>query len=224
MYRPKVIVSWSSGKESAWMLHVLRQRGEVDVVGLVTTVNGVACRVAMHGVRLSLLRAQAEAVRLPLWEVPLPQPCSNEVYDAAMRKVVERARADGVDAFAFGDLFLDEVRRYREDRLVGTGIAPIFPLWGEPTVQLVEAMLEAGLLATLVCVDLRVLPRAFAGRLLDCQLLRDLPTAVDPCGERGEYHTFVHAGPMFGRPIAVAQGEIVERDSFAFADLVEGPK
>jgi uncharacterized protein (TIGR00290 family) len=218
--RAKALLSWSSGKDSAWSLHVLRQRGEVDVVGLVTTVNRVHDRVAMHAVRRRLLEAQAAAAGLPLWVVEIPSPCSNAEYDAAMMTLVERARREGIEAMAFGDLFLRDIRTYRESRLAGTGMKPLFPLWDLPTVELAREMLGAGVRAHLTCVDPRRLPAALAGRLWDEHLLRELPVGVDPCGENGEFHTFVSAGPMFSRRLAVELGEVVERDGFVFADLL----
>jgi len=218
--RPKALLAWSSGKDSAWSLHVLREQGEVEVVGLLTTINQAYDRVAMHAVRVELLRAQAEAAGLPLWPVPIPFPCSNEQYEAAMAEALSRARRDGITAMAFGDLFLEDIRRYREERMQGTGIAPLFPLWGRPTGALAREMIEAGLRARLTCVDPRQLAATFAGRDFDDALLADLPPSVDPCGERGEFHTFAYAGPMFSRPVPVTSGEVVERDGFVFADLL----
>lgn len=224
--RPRVLLSWSSGKDSAWALLVLRQRGEVEVVGLVTTLNEAFGRVAMHGVRAELVQAQAAAAGLPLWPVPLPWPCSNDEYEARMRAVVGKAVADGVTAFAFGDLFLEDIRADRVRHLAGTGIKPLFPIWGPPdnTPALARAMIAGGLRATLACVDPRHLSPTFAGRAFDAGLLANLPPGVDPCGERGEFHTFCHAGPMFDRPIPVAVGDVVERDGFWFADLVPGQR
>jgi diphthamide synthase (EF-2-diphthine--ammonia ligase) len=220
--KPSVLLSWSSGKDSAWALHVLRQRGEVEVVGLVTTFNGAFGRVAMHGVRAELVRAQAAATGLPLWPVPLPWPCSNAEYEGRMRAVIGNAVAGGVTAFAFGDLFLEDIRAYRVRQLAGTGIEPLFPVWGTPddTPALARAMIAAGFQATLSCVDPRHLPPAFAGRAFDLGLLADLPTGVDPCGENGEFHTFCHAGPVFDRPIPARVGDVVARDGFVFADLL----
>jgi uncharacterized protein (TIGR00290 family) len=220
--RPKVLLSWSSGKDSAWALHVLRLRGEVEVVGLVTTLNEAFGRVAMHGVRAELVRAQADAAGLPLWPVPLPWPCSNAEYEARMRAVVEKARSAGVTAFAFGDLFLADIRAYRERQLAGTGLAPLFPVWGTPadTPALARAMVAAGFRATLACVDPKQLDPRFVGREFDAELLADLPPGVDPCGENGEFHTFCHAGPVFARPVPVRVGDTVERDGFWFADLL----
>ena len=220
--RAKALLSWSSGKDSAWTLHVLRQRHghELEVVGLLTTVNETHARVAMHAVRDALLAAQAEAAGLPLWRVPIPHPSSNERYEAAMRQGVERGLREGITVIAFGDLFLEDIRRYREDRLAGTGITPIFPLWQIPTAALAREMLAGGLRARLTCVDPRQAPASLAGREFDDTLLAELPATVDPCGERGEFHTFAYAGPMFRHPIAVRPGEIVERDGFVFADLL----
>lgn len=220
--KPKVLLSWSSGKDSAWALHLLRQRREVQVVGLVTTLNEAFGRVAMHGVRAELVRAQADAAGLPLWPVPLPWPCSNDEYETRMRAVIEKARSAGVTAFAFGDLFLADIRAYRERQLAGTGIEPVFPIWGTSadTPSLARDMIAAGLRATLACVDPRHLPLAFAGREFDGELLADLPPGVDPCGENGEFHTFCHTGPVFDRTIPVRVGGVVERDGFCFADLL----
>jgi uncharacterized protein (TIGR00290 family) len=216
----RVLVSWSSGKDSAWMVHVLRQTPGLAIGGLLTTTTETFGRVAMHAVRCELLRAQAAAMSLPLVEVPLPWPCSNAEYEARMQAVVTQAVADGFTHVAFGDLFLPDVRRYREERLAGTGLAPLFPLWERPTRALARDMIAGGLKARLTCVDPRVLDRSFVARNFDAALLADLPSAVDPCGERGEFHTFAYAGPMFSRPIAIVDGEIVERDGFVFADLL----
>jgi uncharacterized protein (TIGR00290 family) len=220
--RPRALLAWSSGKDSAWSLHVLRQQGEVEVVGLLTTVNQAFDRVAMHAVRRELLTAQAAAVGLPLTTVEIPYPCSNAQYEAAMAAAMARARGDGVAAVAFGDLFLEDVRRYREDRMHGTGLAPLFPIWGIPTDVLARRMVDAGLRARLTCVDPSKLPAAFAGRDFDAALLADLPADIDPCGERGEFHSFAYAGPMFERPVPIRTGEVVDRDGFVFADLLPG--
>lgn len=219
MSRPRALLSWSSGKDSAWALHVLRAEDRVDVVGLVTTVNQAYERVAMHAVRQALLEAQAEAVGLPLWIVPIPSPCSNEEYEAAMGDLVRRARAEGITTMAFGDLYLEDIRAYRESRLAGTGIEPLFPLWQQPTDELAPTMLRAGLVAHLTCVDPRHLPASFAGRAFSTELLDELPAGVDPCGEKGEFHTFVSAGPMFRSPLSIRVGPTVERDGFVFCDL-----
>ena len=215
----KTILAWSSGKDSAWALHVLRTRGEVEVVGLLTTIDGKSERVAMHDVRVALLRAQAGAVGLPLIEVPLPWPCSNAEYERAMGAAMARAKGDGVEAVAFGDLFLEDIRRYREEKLEAVGMRPLFPLWGLPTDRLARDMIEGGLRARVTCVDTRQLDRSFAGRDFDAAFVRDLPATVDPCGERGEFHTFAFAGPTFARAIDVTTGPTVERDGFAYADL-----
>lgn len=220
--KPRALLSWSSGKDSAWALHELRRRGDVEVVGLVTTLNEAFGRVAMHGVRAELVQAQADAIDLPLWPVPLPWPCSNEEYETRMRAVVEKARAEGVTAFAFGDLFLADIRAYRERQLAGTGLAPLFPIWGtaNDTPALARAMIAAGFRATLTCVDPKRLSPAFAGREFDSALFADLPVDVDPCGENGEFHTFCRSGPIFDRAIPVRVGDVVERDGFCFADLL----
>lgn len=216
----KAWLSWSSGKDSAWALQVLREQQDVELVGLLTTINQHFDRVAMHAVRSELLRDQADAVGLPLLEVPIPWPCSNEQYEAAMTRALEHVRNSGASAMAFGDLFLEDIRAYRVEKLKGTGIRPLFPLWGKPTRELAGAMIDGGLQARLTCVDPRCMPRELVGRAFDAELLRGLPEAVDPCGERGEFHTFAHGGPMFRRPVAIEAGEIVERDGFVFADFL----
>jgi len=216
--RNKALLSWSSGKDSAWTLHVLH-RQEVEVVGLVTTVNEEFSRVAMHAVREALLEKQARAVGIPLWKVPIPHPCTNAQYENAMARVFERARSEGVAAMAFGDLFLADIRAYREKQLAGTGIEPLFPIWGLPTGALAREMVAAGLRARLTCIDPKQMPRRFVGRVFDDELIDELPESVDPCGERGEFHTFCYAGPMFSECLEVVLGEIVERDGFVFADL-----
>ncbi len=218
----KVLVAWSSGKDSAWSLHVLRRRTDVEVVGLLTTVNEAYNRIAMHAVRTDLLAAQAAAAGLPLWTVPIPSPCSNGQYEAAMASAVLRAREAGIVGIAFGDLFLEDVRAYRERNLKGTGVAPLFPLWGMPTDRLAREMIGLGLRARLTCIDPRVLPEAFAGREYDADLLADLPAGIDPCGERGEFHTFAYDGPMFSRPVRHRSGEAVIREGFVFFDLLAG--
>jgi uncharacterized protein (TIGR00290 family) len=222
MTRPKALLSWSSGKDAAWALHVLRRMGTVEVVGLLTTTNEAFGRVAMHGVREELLEAQAAAAGLPLWKVPLPWPCPNEAYEARMAQACAQAVAEGIEVMAFGDLFLEEVRDYRIQKLAGTGLSPLFPIWDPDTASLARGMMAAGLQAALVCVDPRTLPASFAGRAFDAALLADLPPGVDPCGERGEFHTFAWDGPMFRHPVPIRQGEVVERDGFVFADLVPG--
>jgi uncharacterized protein (TIGR00290 family) len=220
MPRKKILLSWSGGKDSAWALHLLLQSAEYEVVGLLTTINTHFGRVAMHGFREALLDLQSERIGIPLWKVPLPWPCSNEVYEARMAEVCERAVAAGLHGIAFGDLFLEDIRAYRVAKLAGTGLEPIFPCWLIPTGQLARDMIAAGLRAHLVCIDPRHLDPSFAGRLFNSALLAELPAAVDPCGERGEFHTFVSDAPFFSRSIAVAAGEIVARDSFLYADLL----
>jgi len=220
MNKPKLLLSWSSGKDSAWTLHVLREQDEYKIAGLVTTINENFARVAMHGVRDDLLAAQAEAAGVPLWRVPLPHPCPNAEYERRMRDLIGRATAAGATHMAFGDLFLEDIRAYRVKQLAGTGIAPVFPIWGRETRQLARDMVQAGVRAKLSCVDPRRLAREFAGRSFDDALLDELPPGIDPCGENGEFHSFCYAGPMFARPIAVRTGEVVERDGFVFADLL----
>ena len=216
----KTLVSWSSGKDSAWLVHVLRQKPEIEVGALLTTINESAQRVAMHAVRTELLLAQADALGLPLWKVHIPSPCPNDVYEQKMAEAVAAAVAQGFTHVAFGDLFLEDVRRYREEKLAGSGLAPLFPLFGADTTRLARDMIASGLGARLTCVNPRILDRSFAGREFDDALLADLPPSVDPCGERGEFHSFAYRGPMFSAPIPIETGIIVERDGFVFADLV----
>jgi uncharacterized protein (TIGR00290 family) len=215
----KTLVSWSSGKDSAWMLHVLKNDPAVEVGGLLTTMNERFDRVAMHAVRRKLLEVQASAAAVPLRTVQLPWPCTNEQYEERMRTAVARAITDGFTHVAFGDLFLEDVRKYREEKLAGTGLAPLFPIWGIPTDQLAEQMVESGLKSVLTCVNPKHLDRSFAGRQFDRGLLDDLPKGVDRCGERGEFHSFAWDGPMFNRPITIKVGEVVDRDGFVFADV-----
>lgn len=220
MRRLRTLLSWSSGKDSAWALRTLRHDRRYEVVGLLTTINRAADRVAMHAVRTDLLRIQARSADLPLWELPIPSPCSNEEYEAVMRTTIIRAEAEAIDCFAFGDLFLQDVRAYREQQLASTNVTPLFPLWGRDTRELAREMIAGGLRARITCVDPRLVPASLAGREFDAALLDDLPPSADPCGERGEFHTFAFEGPMFASPIAVVSGEIVERDGFVFADLI----
>ena len=216
----KILLSWSSGKDSAWALHLLNQAHPGAVAALLTTMNEQVDRVAMHAVRHEVLRAQAAAAGLPLRVVLIPSPCPNEIYERHMQGAVDAAVRDGFTHVAFGDLFLEDVRRYREERLAGTGLEPLFPVWGIPTHTLAEQMIEGGLRARLSCVDTRKLDPRFAGREFDRELLQDLPPEIDPCGENGEFHTCVYAGPMFRTPLVLAPGETVTREPFVWRDLV----
>jgi len=222
MARKPILLIWSGGKDCAWALHLLQKSQEYEVVGLLTTINEHFQRVAMHGYREELLAMQSEASGIPLWKVPLPWPCSNEVYEAQMAVASERAVREGMYGVAFGDLFLEDIRAYRVERMMGTGLEPLFPCWGIPTDRLAREMIASGLRARLTCVDPRHLDASFAGREFDAELLAHLPDVVDPCGERGEFHTFVHAGPIFRSSIKVRVGEIVSRDNFVYADLLAG--
>ena len=215
----KILLSWSAGKDSAWALHVLNQTHPGASAGLLTTVNEVMDRVAMHGIRRSVLEAQARATGVPLRVVPIPHPCPNEVYEARMGQAVAAARAEGFTHVAFGDLFLEDVRRYREDRLAGTGLEPLFPVWGIPTRSLAEQMIDAGLKARLSCVDTRTLDAAFAGREFDRRLLAEFPAGVDPCGEKGEFHSCVYAGPMLRHSLDIEVGDPYAVAPFVWADL-----
>jgi uncharacterized protein (TIGR00290 family) len=215
----KTLVSWSSGKDSAWMLHVLKQEPSIQIGGLLTTMNEQFDRVAMHAVRRRMLEAQANAAGVPLRTVPLPWPCTNEEYETRMRAAVSQAVAEGFTHVAFGDLFLEDVRRYREEKLAGSGLTPLFPIWGIPTDRLAAEMIDNGVRSVLTCVNPKHLDRSFAGRTFDHALLVDLPAGVDKCGERGEFHSFAYDGPMFAQPIAVTVGEVVDRDGFVFADV-----
>jgi uncharacterized protein (TIGR00290 family) len=216
----KVALSWSSGKDSAWTLHLLRQREDLQIAALITTLNSEANRVAMHAVRRALVEAQAERTGIPLWAVELPWPCSNAEYEERMRAVCQRATAEGITAVAFGDLFLQEVRDYRVRQLLGSGLEPLFPVWQVPTEQLARDLIASGVKAKITCVDPSKLARSFAGRDYDLKFLQELPPGVDPCGENGEFHTFVYDAPVFSQPIGVQTGEVVERDGFVFADLL----
>lgn len=217
---PKAWLAWSSGKDSAWALHMIRKSGEFDVVALLTTINRTHQRVAMHAVRETLLEMQAAAAGLPLVKVPIPSPCPNATYEEAMSQAMARARDEEVRHVVFGDLFLEDIRAYREKHLAACGMTPVFPLWCKDTRRLAEEMLDGGLSAYLTCVDPRKLDRKFAGRRFDAALLSELPPAIDPCGENGEFHTFANAGPMFARDVPVTVGEVVERDGLVFADIL----
>jgi uncharacterized protein (TIGR00290 family) len=218
--RPKALISWSSGKDSAFALHEVRQAGELDIVGAVTTVTETFGRVSIHGVRQEILLAQLAAAGLPPRIVPIPYPCPNETYETRMGEAVATAVREGITHIVFGDLYLADIRAYRESKLAGSGITPVFPLWDRPTLPLARAMIASGMQAYLATVDLKKLPAAFAGRKFDAELLADLPDGIDPCGENGEFHTCVVAGPMFSRPLAVKPGTRVERDGYAYCDLV----
>jgi len=215
----RILLSWSSAKDSAWSLHVLRQRCEYEIVGLLTTFNEAAGRVAMHAVRRELVERQASAAALTLWAVPLPWPCSNDQYELLMAETCAKAVVAGIEGVAFGDLFLDDVRAYREKRMRNSGLEPIFPLWGQPTGELAKQMIASGMRAKLTCVDTQKLDASFAGHEFDESLLAALPDGVDPCGEKGEFHSFAYAGPMLSADIPVSVGESVVRDQFVFADL-----
>ena len=217
---PKAYISWSSGKDSAYALCEARAAGLADVVGAVTTFSEVYDRVAMHGVRASLLDRQIAALGLPSLKVMLPSPCSNEIYEARFGAACEELKRQGIRHIVFGDLYLEDLRAYRERQLAALGMTPIFPLWRRPTAALAREMIASGLVAHLVCIDPRRLAREFAGRRFDATLLDQLPPDVDPCGENGEFHTVVTAGPMFGSPIPARVGEVVERDGFVFADVL----
>jgi len=216
----KTLVSWSTGKDSAWMLRRLEDEGEHDIAGLFCTINEAFARTAMHAVRLELLRAQAARLDLPLDIIEIPHQCSNAEYEAIMGDFVEMVRKRDVESFAFGDLFLEDIRDYRVRHLNGTGIKPVFPLWREPTDALAREMVNGGLEAVVTCVDPKQLAPAFVGREFDAAFLDALPTGVDPCGENGEFHTFVYAGPRFARTVAFAPGQRhVSGKRFHFLDL-----
>jgi uncharacterized protein (TIGR00290 family) len=218
--RKRVLLSWSTGKDSAWGLHALRQHPDMEVAGLLTTINEQFDRVAMHAVRTDLLRRQAESLGLPIRLISLPFPCSNEIYEERMRAAIGTAQSDGIEGIAFGDLFLADVRQYRERMMEGTGITPLFPLWGRPTAELAREMTTGGLRAQITCVDPRYLPEEMAGKEYNEDFLKALPDGVDPCGENGEFHSFAFDGPMFNRPVEFAIGETVKRDGFIFTDLL----
>jgi len=219
--KKRVLLSWSSGKDAAWSLHLLRNTPDVSVVGLLIKMNAEFDRVAMHAVRSTLLRMQADAAGLPLITAGLPWPCSNEDYEQIMASTLARAREElSMTHVAFGDLFLEDIRAYRESKMASTGLGTLYPVWGIPTDKLARDMIDGGLEAVLTCVDPRRLDRSFSGRRFDRSLLDDLPAGVDPCGENGEFHSFCFAGPMFHKPIDVIIGEIVDRDGFVFADVM----
>jgi len=217
--KPRAWLCWSSGKDSAWALHVVRRENQIEIVGLLTTVTEPYGRVSMHAVREEILAAQAEAAGLPLWRVPIPAPCADEFYKRAMREAIQQAKQEGVTQMVFGDLFLEEIRAYRQQQLAGTGLSPLFPLWRRPTGELAKEMIAGGLVAHVTCVDPRKAPAELAGRVFDEESLDLLDGNVDPCAENGEFHTCVSAGPMLSHPIPVQVGETVEREGFVFADL-----
>ncbi len=217
--KPRAWLCWSSGKDSAWALHEVRRQGDVEIVGLLTVITETYGRISMHGVREDVLRAQAEAAGLPTVRVPIPAPCPNGAYEEAMRRAVDKAKDEGITHMVFGDIFLEDVRAYRETQLDGTGMTPLFPLWRKPTDELAAEMIAAGLVAHITCLDPKKVPRELAGHAFDEDLLGRLPPQVDRCAERGEFHTCVSAGPMFAHPISVEVGEVVEREGFVFADL-----
>jgi len=216
----QIILSWSSGKDSAWTLYQLQQDPDYEVVGLVTTVNQKYQRVAMHGVREQILQQQADAAGLPLHTLNIPSPCTNKEYEAVMKKFITVMQKNKIEYMAFGDLYLDDIRQYRVKQLEGTGITPVFPLWLKPTRELAEAMIEGGLEAIITCIDPKKISSSFAGRHFNIDFINDLPESIDPCGENGEFHSCVHNGPMFKHSISVTTGEVVERDNFVFADLI----
>jgi uncharacterized protein (TIGR00290 family) len=218
--RPKALIAWSSGKDSAWALHEARRAGDYDIVGALTTVTDTFARVSIHGVREELLHAQLDAAGLPAWIVRIPYPCTNEIYEQQMAVAMADAKASGITHVIFGDLFLEDIRAYREEKLKDIGITPVFPLWQMPTAALARAMIDGDVEAHLATVDLKKLPASFAGRRFDSGLLGDFAADIDPCGENGEFHSFVSAGPMLARKIPVKVGETVERDGFAYADLL----
>lgn len=222
----KILMSWSGGKDSAWALHTLRQNPDYKVAALLTTLNEKFARVAIHGFREELLDAQAAAVGLPVWKIPLPYPCTNADYESRMAAACARAVQENFHAVAFGDLFLEDIRAYRIEKLAGTGLEPLFPIWGVPTDRLARQMVAAGLRARITCVNPKLLASSFAGRVFDASLLADLPPSVDPCGERGEFHSFAFAGPMFSRSVPVEHTHTVEREGFVYGELVpaaDGP-
>ena len=217
---PKAWIAWSSGKDAAWALHVVRQTGDIEIIGLLTTITEPFGRVSMHGVREELLAAQTKAVGLPVHRVSIPNPCPQDAYDAAMRRVLQDAKAEGITHVVFGDVFLADVRAYREARLAEAGLAAHFPLWMRDTAALAREMIEGGLHATVTCLDPKKMPRELAGCRFDEALLARLPDGVDPCGENGEFHTFAWDGPMFDKSIEVKVGRTVERDGFVFTDVL----
>ncbi len=218
--KKRTLLAWSGGKDSAWALKLLRDHADIDMAGLFTTVNEEQARVAVHAVRLPLLRAQAEAAQMPLHTIAIPSPCPNEVYESKLGEFLAQAKSDGVTQVAFGDLFLEDIRRYRERQFAGTGLELVFPLWGLPTALLAEEMTAAGLRAWITCVDPKRVPRDWAGRMFDAEFVRDIPQDIDPCGENGEFHTFVFEGPMLRGTVRARPGDVFEAGGFVYADLL----
>jgi len=220
MMKKKTLLSWSSGKDSAWALHILQHQQDIEVVGLFCTFNKKFKRGAMHAVRNELICQQAESIGLPLQLIPIPDPCSDSEYKRIMANFIEQVKSQGIDTIAFGDLFLEEIRSYREESLVGTGITPLFPIWGIPTNELSKEMINSGLRAKITCIDPKYLPAEFAGHEYDSTFLEQIPDAIDPCGEKGEFHSFAYDGPMFKNKLNISVGETVTRDGFVYTDLL----
>ena len=220
--KKKTLLSWSSGKDSAWALHVLQQQQDIEVVGLFCTFNEKYKRGAMHAVRTELIIQQAERTGIPLHLIPIPDPCSDAAYKTIMESFIEEVKSEGIDSIAFGDLFLEDVRRYREDNLAGTGITPIFPLWKIPTDELSHQMINSGLRAVITCIDPKQLPGDFSGHEYNSTFLEKIPDTVDPCGEKGEFHSFAYDGPMFKGKVNICIGETITRDGFVFTDVLPG--
>ena len=220
--KKKTLLSWSSGKDSAWALHVLRQQQDIEVVGLFCTFNMKFDRGAMHAVRIELISQQAKNLGLPLELIPIPDPCSDSEYKTIMADFIDQVKSQGIDTIAFGDLFLEEIRSYREESLAGTGITPLFPLWGIPTDELSKEMVNSGLRAKITCIDPRYLPAEFAGHEYDSTFLQQIPDTIDPCGEKGEFHSFAYDGPMFKNKLNVCVGETVTRGGFVYTDILSG--
>jgi uncharacterized protein (TIGR00290 family) len=218
--KKRTLLSWSTGKDSAWALHILRRQPDIEVGGLFCTINQEFERVAMHAVRIELIHRQAQSVGLPVQLIPIPQPCSNNEYETIMKNFVGQAKQQGIDCFAFGDIFLEDIRKYRETNLANSGIAPIFPLWGMPTGKLSKEMVNSGLRAIITCVDPKHLSADFAGQEYGESFLERIPANIDPCGENGEFHTFTFDGPMFKKPMNIAIGKTISRDGFIFTDLL----
>ncbi len=214
-----ILLSWSGGKDSAFALHTLRSSPDFEPAGLLTTVTEDYDRISIHGVRRELLERQAAAIGLPLRTVLIPRDCPNEIYEDRLAAALGEVKAQGIHHVAFGDLYLEDIRAYREGQMAALALAPVFPVWGRDTTELAHEIIHLGFRAVLVCVDTDVLDPVFAGRSFDEDLLRDLPADVDLCGENGEFHTFVHAGPIFREPLAVQLGRLEGQGRFWFRDL-----